>query len=271
MKQFLFAIALLAFFAVPVSAFLIAAPEKTVASSNWSFVVEFELGDSFQSAVISLDDKRVLTMYSDYRNFIFDPSRIIKADGSVLDRKLFVSAASLDAGDHSILVETFNDAGVVLASKTQPFSTIDPLSSVTGQGMNADLNALWSQNDSLAQQLQQVQQANSELEKKIADQKQQIEQQNTEIQKLSQLVDWLQQNQNSTTQFNESVSKQVQGFESRLSEQEQKLQSSQGGFSLSGLATSRMGMPLATILGLLILVVIVGYTVFRHVREKKLY
>ncbi len=275
MKQFLAAMALLVFFAFPAFAFSITAPAKAVSSSNWSFGVEFELADSFQLATVSLDGKKILTMSSNFRTFEdpFNGEKIIRATGFAAERKLFVSMAGLDTGEHTLTVETQNDSGVVLDTKTHTIAAIDALPAGYKDEVQTQLDALKNQNDSLQQQLDALQQANSSLEEKTVQQQQTIEQQRTELGTLTTLANWLQENQNSTTQFNESVAQQMQGIETKLSSREQALQSIAGDGSVTGLASQpgQFGWRLSTILGLLILVAIAGYAILQHVRERKLY
>ncbi len=273
MKQFLAAIALLIFFAFPVLAFSITAPQKVVSSSNWSFGVEFELADSFQLATVSLDGKKLLTLYSNYQTALdpFNGFQVLKTTS--LDRKLFVSMAGLDAGEHTLMVETQNDSEAVLDSKTHTITAIDALPAGYKDEVQTQLDALKNQNDSLQQELETLQQANSAFEEKSSQQQQTIEQQKTALETLTQLSNWLQENQNSTTQFNQSAAQQMQGIETKLSSQEQALQSIAADGSVTGLASQpgQFSWRLSTILGLLILIAIAGYTILQHVRERKLY
>lgn len=275
MKRFLAAIALLSFFAVSAFAFSIVAPEKVVSSSNWGFGVEFELQDSFQLATVSLDGKKILTLSSNFKAYEdpFNGEKIIRATGFAVERKLFVSMTGLDAGEHALTVETQNDSGVVLDTKTQAIAAIEALPIGYKGEVQTQLESLKNQNDSLQQQLESLQQSSSALEERIAQQQQTIEQQRTELDTLTRLAEWLQENQNSATQFNQSAAQQMQGIETKLSSQEQTLQSVVGEGSVTGLASQpgQFSWRLSTILGLLILVAIAGYAILQHVRERKLY
>ncbi len=275
MKRFLAAIALLVFFAFPVLAFSITAPQQVVSSSNWSFGVEFELADSFQLATVSLDGKKILTMYSNFRTFEdpFNGDKIIRATGFAAERKLFVSMVGLDTDEHTLTVETQNDSEAVLDSKTHTIAAIDALPVGYRDEVQTQLDALKNQNDSLQQELETLKQSNSSLEEKILQQQQTIEQQKTALETLTQLSNWLQENQNSTTQFNQSAAQQMQGIETKLSSQEQALQSIAVDGSVTGLSSQpgQFSWRLSTILGLLILIAIAGYTILQHVRERKLY
>jgi flagellar motor protein MotB len=272
MKRFLTLVALLAFFVVPVSAFTITAPEKVTAFSSWSLGIEFDLLDSFQSAVISLDGKKLATLYSNNQEVLdpFNGFRVIKA--TALDKKFFVSLSGMEPGTHSLLVETQNESGVVLASKTNTITAIDPLSAGYKEEAQVQLDTIKNQNDSLLQELEQLKQTNSALEQKIAQQQQAIEAQQKELDSLNDLSNWLQENQNSVTGFNASSAKQLQEMQNRLSELEQQLKNAGNG-SVTGFAlqTGTFSWSISTVLGILVLLAIVGYAVLQHVQEKKLY
>lgn len=264
---------LLLFFGVSGFAFSLSVPEKTPIGVAWNFEINTEPNESFYSIVASLDNAKVLTVYSNGQ-FVTDPFNgylVIKV--TPVGSRLFVAMGGLNAGNHSLTIETHNTSDEVLASKTVSFQTVQMLDSSFSDSMQAELNILKSQNDTLNQQLQEAKQATSALQEKLDAQGRIVETQKNRLQEVSELTDLLQKNQASVSSFNESAAQQLQQLSTRMDESE-KLQST-GSNGLSGLAglgnPGTFGLTPAAILGILIVLVIGGFTIYRHIQEKKLY
>ncbi|MBU0636461.1 hypothetical protein KKE06_05535 [Candidatus Micrarchaeota archaeon] len=265
-----------------VSGFSIIAPEKVVAHASWDFRVEFDLLDSFYVTEVLLDGKSVLLLYSNY-TVVLDPFNSQKVvSTTAFDKKLFVNMTGLNSGSHSLVIQTKDSGNQVLSSQNQTILVIEPLSTAFEGDILAQINALKTENDSLQEQLDQANQKILALEQELSNQNRKTNEQKTELKNLSALVDLLQQKQASSMEFDEGVSQQVQELESRLGipgrasdGQLDQGPSTQGvgAAPLTGLVTQSgsFSWTTATILSLVILVVIIGYTVYRHTKEKKLY
>lgn len=267
---------LLVLFSNPVFAIALDVPQKTVAFAQWNFTTEFELFDSFDSARVLVDGQLVLSIASNF-NYTLDPfngDQIVSVSNIANQKKFVVSLTGLSAGNHLVVVETRNSAGEVLASKTATVLMVEPLDSSFAQSTDAQLIAMQNQNSFLTQELQKVLEENGQLKEQLASQNESIAKQQSQIQNLSGLLEVLRQNQGSTTELSQSALTQVQGIQSKLDAHSEQLQSLSNQTGLvSGISgpQGQFAWSFPTILGILILLAILGFTVFRHVQEKKVY
>lgn len=257
----------LSVFGLPVFSLSIAAPQKIVSHSAWNFQAETDFLESFSSANVLLDGEKIVVWNPPSQPVIFNEQSVLKA--SSLDKKLFVSIAGVSIGNHTLTIQTLDSANAVLNSKDALVAAVEPLDSGVQADWQARLDALKTEVDSLKQQLESANAENDALQQSLSKLDSRLEAQKNALSNLSSLVELVRENQASSTRFSENADRQLQELQQKISDLQEQLNPGSGatGFAAAG----SFSWSFATVLGILILVGIAGFTIYRYSKEKKLY
>lgn len=174
-------------------------------------------------------------------------------------------------GSHTLVIQTLDSSSAVLNSKDALVLAVEPLDSGIQSDLQSRIDSLKSEIDSLEQQLDSANQQNSALQQSLSKQDSRLEEQSNALSNLAALVELVRKNQSNSTSFSQTADQQLQELQQRVSDLQKPVESGSDSSVTSFVTAGAFSWSVATIFGLLILVGIAGFTVYRHVQEKKIY
>ncbi len=253
MKKTVFLVfSLLFFLALSQSAFalLINSPSSISTNADFSISIQLEDRDSFYVLNVFLDSKKIGSLYStNPPQFIADPfNGFVLNSSRFVDQKLVLSLIGLFAGEHEIRVEPTSQQNQVLDTVIQKIVAVEPLPQEFEQTLSEQLSELTSENQKLKDQLNALEQTNSQQLNQIERQRLQIEEQKQQIQALSQSVNGLADNWAANQETQQSIQQQLNALNAQLAT----------GPSTSNPLTGFNLVANAPWIGLIVIIVIVG-------------
>ena len=247
----------------------ISAPTQISAFSAWSFKTQFELLDLFDSAQLWVDNQLVAKLYPASNNQTFpDPlnGHLLLA-AHFLDKKWFITLNGLEAGSHSIRVETLSGGGEVVASESAMVSFVLPLPENAQSDFEQKLSQLKSENQLLEQKTSELEQQKNALEEKVQRQEQELSGQRTQLEQLTDTANSFQQNLSGLVAFNESVAQQLQTLSAKQNPAPDSL-----GSGFSGLVSGAQNSGgILVALAVLVVLCLAGFFVFQQWKKSRVY